>query len=66
MRANEHDLNSLRGMIRKLQEENASLKRLLDENNIVYESSEILDAAEDPDEYDEDQGARIIPLAFFA
>ena len=57
MRANEHDLNSLRGMIRKLQEENTSLKRLLDENNIVYESSEILDAAEDPDEYDEDQGA---------
>ena len=41
MRANEHDLNSLRGMIRKLQEENASLKRLLEENNIVYVSSEI-------------------------
>lgn len=30
MRANEHDLNSLRGMIRRLQEENASLKKLLD------------------------------------
>ncbi len=36
MRANEHDLNSLRGMIRRLQEENASLKKLLDENNILY------------------------------
>ena len=62
MRPNEHDLNSLRGMIRKLQEENASLKRILDENNIVYAPSVILDAAENPDEYDEDQGARIIPL----
>ena len=31
MRANEHDLNSLRGMIRRLQEENASLKKLLAE-----------------------------------
>ena len=36
MRANEHDLNSLRGMIRRLQEENASLKKLLDENIILY------------------------------
>ena len=62
MRANEHDLNSLRGVIRKLQEENASLKKLLDENNILYASSEILDATEVPDEYDEDQGTRIIPL----
>lgn len=62
MRANEHDLNSLRGMIRRLQEENASLKKLLDENNILYASSEILDVTETPDEYDEDQGARIIPL----
>ena len=62
MRANEHDLNSLRGMIRRLQEENASLKKLLDDNSIAYESSEILDATDVPDEYDEDQGARIIPL----
>ena len=53
MRANEHDLNSLRGMIRRLQEENASLKKLLDENNILYASSEILDVTETPDEYDE-------------
>ena len=59
MRVNEHDLNSLRGIVRKLQEENASLKRLLDENNIVYASSEIVDVTEVPDEYDEDQGARI-------
>ena len=62
MRANEHDLNSLRGMIRRLQEENASLKKLLEENNILYASSEMLDVTEVPDEYDEDQGARIIPL----
>ena len=59
MRANEHDLNSLRGIVRKLQEENAALKKLLDENNIIYASSEILDTEDVPDEYDEDQGARI-------
>ena len=42
MRANEHDLNSLRGMIRRLQEENASLKKLLDENNILYNVSNLV------------------------
>ena len=62
MRPNEHDLNSLRGMVRKLQDENASLKKLLDENGIKYESPEILDENVRPDEYDEDQGGRIIPL----
>lgn len=62
MRVNEHDLNSLRGIIRRLQEENASLKKLLDENNIIYTSSEVLDATDVLEEYDEDQGARIISL----
>lgn len=62
MRSNEHDLNSLRGIVRKLQDENTSLKRLLDENGISYESSEIVDAVDIPDEYDEDQAGRIIPL----
>ena len=62
MRVNEHDLNSLRGIIRRLQEENASLKKLLDENNIIYSSSEVLDATDVLEEYDEDQGARIISL----
>ena len=62
MRPNEHDLNSLRGIVRKLQDENASLKKILDENGISYESDEIIDAVEIPDEYDEDQSGRIIPL----
>ncbi len=62
MRANAHDLNSLRGIIRKLQDENASLKKLLDENGIQYESGEIAEASDSTDEYDEDQGSRILPL----
>lgn len=62
MRPNEHDLNSLRGMVRKLQDENASLKKILDENGIEYESSGMMDATDIADDYDEDQGGRIIPL----
>ena len=62
MRPNEHDLNSLRGIIRKLQNENSSLKKLLDENGIQYESAEIVDASDSSDEYDDDQGSRILPL----
>ena len=61
MRATEHDLNSLRGIIRRLQDENASLKKLLDENDIIYDTSES-DTMDVPDEYDADQGARILPL----
>lgn len=62
MRASEHNLDSLRGIVRKLQDENASLKRILDENGISYENDEIIDTVETPDEYDEDQGGRIIQL----
>lgn len=62
MRPNEHDLNSLRGIVRKLQDENESLKRLLDENGIAYDSSNLIDSADAPDDYDDDQGGRIIPL----
>ncbi len=36
MRPTEHDLNSLRNIIRNLQDENSNLKKLLDENNISY------------------------------
>ncbi len=62
MRPYEHNLNSLRNIVRHLQEENANLKRILDENGIVYESSESIDAVDNHDDYDEDQGGRIIPL----
>ena len=62
MRPIEHNLNSLREIIRKLQDENTSLNRLLDENGIDYESDEIVDKTDISDEYDEDQGGRIIDM----
>lgn len=61
MRPDEHNLNSLRKLVRDLQEENKSLKKLLDENNIIYESESLFDDTSFSDEYDDDQGARIIP-----
>ena len=60
MRTTIQDLNSLRGIVRKLQEENETLKKLLEDNGIEYESEEIIDASDIPDDYDEDQGGRIM------
>ena len=60
MRTTIQDLNSLRGIVRKLQEENETLKKLLEDNGIEYESEEIIDASDTPDDYDEDQGGRIM------
>ena len=54
MRTTIQDLNSLRGIVRKLQEENETLKKLLEDNGIEYESEEIIDASDTPDDYDED------------
>ena len=62
MRINEHNLDSLRQLIRELQQENEALKTLLSEHNIPYEGRNVLDEQSVPDEYDEDQGARIIPF----
>lgn len=62
MRPIEHDLNSLRGIIRNLQNENEKLKKILDDNDILYESEASVDLTEESDDYDEDQGGRIIPL----
>lgn len=62
MRPNEHDLNSLRKIIRKLQDENASLKEILDKNGIAYDSANIIDSVDISDDYDEDQGGRIISV----
>ena len=62
MRITEHDLNSLRDIVRGLQEENAKLKKLLDDNKIPYESADIIDSDIRPDDYDDDQGGRILPL----
>ena len=52
MRVDEHNLNSLREIVRKLQEENTKLKELLDENGISYEHTDILDDSSQPDDYD--------------
>lgn len=62
MRPNEHDLNSLRKIIRKLQDENASLKEILDKNGIAYDSANIIDSVDFSDDYDEDQGGRIFSV----
>lgn len=62
MRTSVHDLNSLRGIIRKLQEENHGLRKILEDHGIDYESPEIIDASDISDDYDEDQGSRILPL----
>lgn len=62
MRAVEHDLNSLRKLVRELQQENGRLKALLVENNIAFDREDVFQNAETVDEYDEDQGSRILPL----
>ena len=60
MRPTEHDLNSLRNIIRNLQDENSNLKKLLDENNISYSADNVIDTVDISDEYDDDQAGRII------
>ena len=64
MRVTEHNLDSLRGKIRELQEENRELKNLLSKNGIPYESPSESSLAEMPDEYDEDQAVRILDMIF--
>ena len=61
MRINEHNLESLRKIVRDLQQENQALKAILEENSIPFESRNVLEEQFLPDEYDEDQGARILP-----
>lgn len=62
MRIDEHNLDSLRRVIRDLQQENENLKVLLDRHQIAYEQKSILEEQPVLDVYDEDQGARILPL----
>lgn len=60
MHLESHDLNTLRKIIRNLQEENTNLKSLLSKNNIAYTSEDVFNEdAEAKDVYDPDQGARI-------
>jgi len=62
MRIDEHNLDSLRKLVRDLQKENENLKALLDEHQIPYKARNVLEEQPVPDDYDEDQGARILPL----
>ena len=62
MRVDEHNLDSLRKLIRDLQQENENLKKLLDQHHIEYEERNVLEEQSLPDEFDEDQGARILPF----
>ena len=62
MRIDEHNLDSLRKLVRDLQQENENLKELLDQHQIPYNGRNILEEQPVPDDYDEDQGARILPL----
>lgn len=45
-----------------MQDENASLKEILNKNGIAYDSANIIDAVDISDDYDEVQGGRILPL----
>lgn len=62
MRIIEHNLDSLRRLVRELQQENESLKNILADHNIPFESRNLLDDPTVPDEYDDDQGSRILPF----
>lgn len=60
MRIEKHDLNSLRKIIRKLQEENIRLKKELKKANLSYDEDLFNDCDFNEDEYDLDQSGRII------
>ena len=63
MNVEAYTLDSLRKLVRELQEENRILRELLKEKNIetaAYTTIEKKD--KEPDEYDPDQGARILPI----
>lgn len=56
-----YNLDSLRKLVRDLQAENAELKQILDKAGISYAESEVfIDRPSASEEYDPDQGARLI------
>jgi len=60
MNVEAYDLDSLRKLVRSLQDENRRLKELLDKADIAYESENVFDEKiESIEEYDFDQGGRI-------
>ena len=57
-----YNLDSLRKLVRTLQAENKELKALLEQSQIPYAKSEaFLESPMKAEEYDSDQGSRIIP-----
>ena len=60
MNAEAYNLDSLRKLVRSLQDENRRLKELLDKADIAYESENVFEEKiETIEEYDPDQGERI-------
>lgn len=56
-----YNLDSLRRLVRSLQDENKKLKAQLDKANIVYEPEHVFEEKiETAEEYDPDQGGRIL------
>ena len=51
MRTVEHDLNSLRKLVRELQLENSRLKAILQDNQIAFEEEDAFQNTEAIDEY---------------
>ena len=61
MNVEAYNLDSLRALVRSLQDENLRLKALLDQANVAYETADIFDKKLDCIEaYDPDQGGRIL------
>lgn len=63
MQIEAYDLDTLRRLIRELQAENRELRELLTEKNISCDPSSVFTPNSAPDEYDPDQGSRIIPFS---
>ena len=63
MKIDAQDLDSLRGLVRELQNENRALRELLAEKQISCDVPSAFDAdTGSPDDYDPDQASRIIPF----
>ena len=67
MNVEAHDLESLRKIIRKLQRENNYLKKKMKKENILYDEINLFEETiEHLDEFDPDQGARIVEPPFIS
>ena len=63
MNVEAYTLDSLRNLVRELQKENQRLRELLHEKSASVPEAAVFDNhSSEPDEYDPDQGSRIIPF----